>query len=520
MATKKTQFSWQDKVINHAQIGGIETSVLDDGLGRGTRIAWVNTGSGLRYKVVIDRGLDIVDAFYNQHSLVWLSHAGVTAPRPDANKGLEWLWTFGGGLLTTCGLTHVGGPENDASASAACTGGSATSPPRSNPSSSPTSTAGNPEMSITALVKESRVFGPNLELRRTISSTLGEPTIRIHDVVTNVGNSRTPHMILYHCNYGWPLVDEGTKIVWKGRLRVARLWTWTMPSSTTRTISAPARVPWSGIGARARPAASSTSRPTRTACAPSACTTRSSDWPSPCGTRRSNCPSLANWQHWGPGEYVTGLEPGTNPPIGQGKAREQKQLLHLDPGQSRTYDLEIRVLTQEQGHPAVSSRRGSVAWRSTPLSGFGFGPIQAGLFAKEAFQSGHFRRIVVAEIDQRLVDAVRSNGGTYYVNVARSDRIETVRIDGVELLNPTNPEDATALQTALSEATEITTCLPSVNFFDSARRQQRCRTDRRGPAPSQGRCDHRLRRRESQSCSRDPRRGRQRKGLRRAASCS
>ncbi len=101
------------------------------------------------------------------------------------------------------------------------------------------------------------------------------------------------------------------------------------------------------------------------------------------------------------------------------------------------------------------------------FAGFGFGPIQAGLFAKEAFQSGNFRRIVIAEIDQRLVDAVRSNKGTYYVNIAGSDRIETVRIDGVELFNPTNTGDSAALLTALAEATEITTCLPSVNFFDS-----------------------------------------------------
>ncbi len=100
--------------------------------------------------------------------------------------------------------------------------------------------------------------------------------------------------------------------------------------------------------------------------------------------------------------------------------------------------------------------------------GFGFGPIQAGLFAKEAFQSGNFRRIVVAEIDQRLVQAVRSNKGTYYVNVARSDCIETVKIDGVELLNPTHSEEAATLRMAIAEATEITTCLPSVKSYDSA----------------------------------------------------
>ena len=62
--------------------------------------------------------------------------------------------------------------------------------------------------------------------------------------------------------------------------------------------------------------------------------------------RKKQLPCLANWQHWGPGEYVTGLEPGTNPPIGQGGARAQKKLLHLKPGRSRTYDLEISVLTE------------------------------------------------------------------------------------------------------------------------------------------------------------------------------
>jgi len=101
------------------------------------------------------------------------------------------------------------------------------------------------------------------------------------------------------------------------------------------------------------------------------------------------------------------------------------------------------------------------------LVGFGFGPIQSGLFAKEAFQSGRFSRIVVAEIDRALVHAVRANRGTYHVNVARADRIEAQRIDNVELFDPTDAKDNKALRTALAQATEICTCLPSVNFFSS-----------------------------------------------------
>jgi len=101
------------------------------------------------------------------------------------------------------------------------------------------------------------------------------------------------------------------------------------------------------------------------------------------------------------------------------------------------------------------------------FTGFGFGPIQGGLFAKEAFQSGNFGRIVAAEIDAELVDAVRANKGSYYVNVAKADGIEVLRIDNVELLNPNVAGDRQILLEALAQATEIATCLPSVSFYDS-----------------------------------------------------
>ena len=100
------------------------------------------------------------------------------------------------------------------------------------------------------------------------------------------------------------------------------------------------------------------------------------------------------------------------------------------------------------------------------LAGFGFGPIQSGLFVSEAFKSGNFKRIVIAEIDQKLVDAICANKGNYAVNVASSAGITTDQIDGVELYNPTVESDRQELINALSRATEIVTSLPSVNFYD------------------------------------------------------
>ncbi|MEN6309457.1 MAG: hypothetical protein ABFD91_17045 [Anaerohalosphaeraceae bacterium] len=97
--------------------------------------------------------------------------------------------------------------------------------------------------------------------------------------------------------------------------------------------------------------------------------------------------------------------------------------------------------------------------------GFGFGPIQSGLFAAEAFKSGRFKRIVIAEIDPALVQALRGNKGRYVVNVASFTGIQTEHIDGIECFNPAVEQDRRELVKALSQATEIVTALPSVDFY-------------------------------------------------------
>jgi mannitol-1-phosphate 5-dehydrogenase len=96
--------------------------------------------------------------------------------------------------------------------------------------------------------------------------------------------------------------------------------------------------------------------------------------------------------------------------------------------------------------------------------GFGFGPIQGGLFLYEAFQSGNFDRLVVAEIVPDVVRALRAAGGRYRVNVATRTGLETREVTGIEVLHPV--EDRAALVAAVAEAKEVATALPSVEFFD------------------------------------------------------
>lgn len=337
--------TWTNKISSHLPLGGIETAIADNGLQRGTRIAWINTGTGLRYKVVIDRAMDIADAFYNQHSLAWISHPGITAPQPFSNRGADWLTTFGGGLVTTCGLTHVGGPESDEYGDRGLHGAISNIPAEIESVIQPDPFTGKMDMSITGVMKQSRPLGTRLELRRTISGRLGEPFIHIHDTVTNKGNTSAPHMLLYHCNFGWPLADEDTRLIWQGNWKARdanpRIFT---PEHDFRKCPAPLEEHRGGGEEAAFIDIAADHK--------GECT---------CGLynerlgfavsmqfSKKQLPWLTNWQHWGKGEYVTGLEPGTHPPVGQAAARKQGTLIELDPGEARTYDLRFEILHRQE----------------------------------------------------------------------------------------------------------------------------------------------------------------------------
>ena len=339
--------SWKDKVGNVSQIGGIETSVLDNGPAKGSRVARINTGGGLRFKVAIDRSLDIVDAFYNQHSLCWLSHSGLTSPRPDANSGLEWLYSFAGGMLTTCGLSHVGGPEEDENDKRGLHGRVSNLDSTLESVIQPDLFSGKMEMSITGLVRESRVFGPNLELRRTISCVLGEAKIKVHDEVTNQGNTQVPHMILYHCNFGWPLVDEGVEIVYKG-ICESRGLEMDNEIFNEKHNYKKCQSPMESHKGGGESCGFIETEADKDGNCTAGLANNKLNIAVVMKYKKKQLPCLTNWQHWGPGEYVCALEPGTNYPIGQNKAREQKKLIILEPGEKREYDLEFSVLADKQ----------------------------------------------------------------------------------------------------------------------------------------------------------------------------
>jgi len=101
------------RVGDISQIAGARSVVLNDGPAKGVAAIEVRTGTGFAFTIVPDRGMDISTAEHCGRSLCWRSATEETSAAFYHPQELEWLRTFYGGLVVTCGLTYAGAPCED-----------------------------------------------------------------------------------------------------------------------------------------------------------------------------------------------------------------------------------------------------------------------------------------------------------------------------------------------------------------------------------------------------------------------
>jgi len=194
-----------------SQIGGVQLKTLDNGPARGVRTADFYTGSGFRFTVLIDRGMDIGPAEWGGRPLAWRSPVGAVHPAYYDPLGLGWLRSFAGGLMVGCGLDNVGLPCTDAGEELGLHG-RLSHIPAELISCSGAWHGDEYEMWVEGEVRHYKVFGADLVLRRRISTTLGSDVVSIADTIANAGTESAPLQILYHCNFGYPVVSADTEL--------------------------------------------------------------------------------------------------------------------------------------------------------------------------------------------------------------------------------------------------------------------------------------------------------------------
>ena len=328
------------RVGDISQFAGVRVAELSDGFERGIRIADIRTGSGFDFTVLIDRGLDIGWATFQGASLAWRSPTTVVGPAFFEPEGKVWLRGFHGGLVTTCGLTYFGAPCTDDGKDLGLHGRASFTP------ATHFGYGGNWEgdeydIWVTAQVREASVFGENLVLKRRVASRLGTSKLSIEDCVTNEGFQSAPLMLLYHVNLGFPVIDEQSELL-----------------SVSMNVKPRDQAAAAGIGQYNRFQAPTrgyeeqvfyhTMKTDSEGYAKAAVVNRAYHESRGLGVylryRAAELPYLVQWKMMGHGQYVCGLEPSTNLVEGRAKERKEGRLQFLEPGESRSYKLEIGVL--------------------------------------------------------------------------------------------------------------------------------------------------------------------------------
>jgi len=329
------------------QLVGAELLCRADGPERGVRVVRLRTGE-IDVDVVVDRALDIAGAAVRGVPVAWLSPTGAVGPWYAEHVGLRPFRTFFGGLLTTCGLDHTLGPAEDDARHFGYPGKEVQQfPLHGRISTAPARLLGygavlddaRPHVFVEGEVRQAEVFGETLVLRRRLEADVGGRELRVRDVVRNDGYAPTPHMLLYHVNAGWPVVAPGAEVRVPGS--VPRFATDAAAGADWRSVDPPTpgavEQVWEHVPS-----------PDSDGLVHAAVLQEDVGGGRAVGLEvvydPVTLPRLFEWRVMGEGHYVIGLEPGNLRIEGRHAAREAGDLVTLQPGEQRSYRLDLGLL--------------------------------------------------------------------------------------------------------------------------------------------------------------------------------
>jgi hypothetical protein len=346
-----TQDELLARVGDISQVARIKPYRLVEGLEDGVQALDVTTGSGLSFAVLPGRGLDISSAHYNGRSLAWRSATTDTHPAyfdHEGERGRGWLRGFYGGLVITCGLTYAGANGEDEGQFYGIHG-RVSNLPATNVQWDGYWDQDDYILTIQGKVRQATVFGENIQMTRRITTRLGDRRLFLHDIVENLGYKRTEHMMLYHINIGFPVVDDHARLI--------------APTLSTTPRDADAVEGKEQFAQLAPPTAGYREKVYFHELARDAqgqVTTAivnpegdAGDGAGPglgvyCTYRPEQLPYFIEWKMLDAGTYVVGMEPANCLVMGRARDRTARILQFLEPGERREYTLELGVLVGQE----------------------------------------------------------------------------------------------------------------------------------------------------------------------------
>jgi hypothetical protein len=206
-------------VTPHASGWSVQKRTLHGGKQEGVELISVDNGR-LQFTVIPTRGMGVLSVTMGDVRLGWDSPVKeVVHPRHinlQSRGGLGWLEGFNEWLVR-CGLESNGHPGTDKFINNV--GDEATmeltlhGKIQNTPASEVEVVVDRDpphRIRIRGRVDERMFYGPKLELQTEISTEPGSNSFRIADMITNCGADAQEFEIIYHANYGRPLLEEGS----------------------------------------------------------------------------------------------------------------------------------------------------------------------------------------------------------------------------------------------------------------------------------------------------------------------
>lgn len=194
------------------QLITLRESKLTGGFQDGVRTMEVNNGGNLSATILPDRCMDIYQVRYKGKNLNYIAPCGIVAPAYYDAQGTRWLRSFFVGMLTTCGLQHFGSPMMRDGEELGLHGRIANAPAE-NVKYERSVQADCPTLCVEGVMREARIFGENLTLHRKLEFAYEKDSILLTDTIVNHGFGERQFVYALHLNYGYPLLEEGCKLI-------------------------------------------------------------------------------------------------------------------------------------------------------------------------------------------------------------------------------------------------------------------------------------------------------------------
>ncbi|MEA5003320.1 MAG: aldose 1-epimerase family protein [Christensenella sp.] len=329
------------------QTFGVRSEMLLDGKETGVKLLRLKNGAQLQAEVLCDRGLSLGEVTYKGINLSFLSHTGVVAPTYYVENGKDGFYkNFFGGMMMSCGMTHMGAPCDDAGKSLGLHGPMPCTPAEEVCACVEDKSGTVPEIVVRGKLRQSEVYAEHLMCERTIRLKYGENKISIHDDIKNEGFEKQPFMLLYHFNFGYPLISEHTKVFLAEQ------------ECTPRD-----EIAKNGFDTRYRMDAPGAGRPEecyfcrlRGDADDNTTVVVENEALGLAAALKYNTlqlPFMTEWKSMMAGDYALGVNPGVYTPMGRAHARKNGMLLYIEPDEVKSFDFELSVSDDASGIKAL-----------------------------------------------------------------------------------------------------------------------------------------------------------------------